>query len=145
MKPHRKIKSLSISELSCVDKPAQEPALAVIQKRQEDNMNLTISKAQADFSAVVRDIQKRDSCLPYIAMSKATAERPDLHKSAFPMAVISRAAPEISPKVANAQKAAGDFNAKVSEIAKRENIAPYLAMDKARMEAPELFAAAYGR
>lgn len=42
-------------------------------------------------------------------------------------------------------KAACDFQSKVNEIAKRDNIQAHQAMSKARQEAPELYARAYDR
>jgi hypothetical protein len=146
-KVRARLKTLKITELSAVSKPAQQGAIATIMKCQKSEDEMTaITKAQTDFSSVARDIAKRDGIAPYVAMDRARQERPDLFAKAYPgPLMVSRVAPEPSPAAVKIAKASGDFNAKVSEIAKRDGIAPYLAMDKARMEAPALFAAAYGR
>lgn len=144
---HRKIKQLRIDELSAVDRPAAEPALAAIMKRNSAEENMTaITKAQADFSAAVREVAKRDGCLAYAAMAKARQERPELFAAAYAGRVIAVAPPgAIQAPVSSVSKAASDFQSKVGEIAKRDGVAGHIAMQRARLEAPALFASAYAR
>lgn len=72
----RKMEEFEIHEVSSVDKPAQEHALARITKNsdadhpQEDEMS-EYSKTAQDFFEKVDAIQMRDRCSRTVAMSKA--------------------------------------------------------------------------
>ena len=145
-KTRARFKTLTIKELSAVDHPAQEPALAVIMKNQEETM-ASIAKAQGDFNEVARSIAKRDNVPVYAAMQRARQERPALFAAAYSGRVISVPPPSAmqAPAQSAVSKAAGDFQAKVSEIAARDRCGQHVAMSKARQEAPHLFQAAFGR
>lgn len=136
----RIVTKLRIDELSSVDRPAQPGALVRIMKRYDDG------SAADRFEAKVQEIQKREGCSGTAAMSRARIENADLFAAMqeAPVCVpVEKRVPCAADAAAAAAvaKARGQFMDRAREIAKRDRVPLHTGMSRARVEAPELFAA----
>lgn len=129
--------SLKLNEISSVDRPAQPGCVAVAMKR-HDRIGPVMK-----FEERVLAIAKRDSCTHTQAMSKARVEFPDEFEALQEADSESAPIQKLEAGQAAIAKAQRDFNATCYEIAKRDRLPLSSAMSRARMEAPEAFAAAY--
>ena len=89
-KPRRRriMRKLKITELSCVDRPAQAGAVATILKRDDTErpnyadiwcreQDALEKAAEMEFEDTVIEIQKRDDCDRTTAMTRARLENPE--------------------------------------------------------------------
>jgi hypothetical protein len=144
--PKRILRQFRLDEISAVDKPAVEGALALIMKQRSD---VRQTDAPADFDSAVSLIQKRDNCPRHLAMSKARGEYGRLY-SAYQLEgertfIAKQAEAEAAEKAARRRSPAiREFDDAVEEFAARRRISRHHAMRIVRESRPELFAAAYG-
>lgn len=162
----RTLTEFRLDEISGVDNPAQRKAKMVITKRdevlaeagralfranlakaleQERPMTTTIQKARGDFMSKVAEY----SHLPKSkAMEQAAIDHPELYKAyaEVPTRAEVTAGHRNGDNLRKAlqpsddlKKARADFNAKVAEIKKRDNLSTIRAMEKAATEHPELY------
>jgi hypothetical protein len=139
-----RFRKLKLDELSSVDRPAAIGAKAVIMKRD-------VSKGGNDMSADLMDraatIAKMDNCSMTAAMRQARLELPAAFE-AVQKADIDRPHQQDQGAPDGGQlavaKARRDFDAVVREVAERDRVPAHVAMQRARHEDPQAFAAAYG-
>ena len=142
----RIMREFTIKELSAVDRPAQKPATVAIMKReddgQENEMDMTKIAAFDSFDEAVAAIAEREGCPQYIAMSKAAATHPDLltKYQTEGDASIAKAADDLA-KRRGRPVAVQRFEMIVDGIATRDGVARHVAMQRARRENPDAFAA----
>lgn len=147
----RIMREFVITELSAVDRPAQEPARMAIIKRAEDTeseMDVTKIASFARFGDAVAAVAKSEDIPTHEAMSRVRAARPDLverynaegREAAARAATAAEAAR--APRFTKAELA---FEDRVDEIAKARGIPRHAAMSAARTRYPDEFEAAYGK
>jgi hypothetical protein len=149
------MKDFVITELSAVDRGANEHARAVLMKRddsadnsQEHDMNFAkIIEHPQSFSSLeeaMQAIRKAEGCTQLAAMSAAANQHPDLlaKYNAEGTAIAKTAQDAAAPKPIS--KALLVFQDKVDEIAKRDGIPRHEAMSRARVRFVDEFNAAYG-
>ena len=128
----RILREFTITEVSAVDRPAQEVARMVLMKRRED---------ETSFQRRVSEIAKRRGCSRLHAMRKARAQYPDefaeyqAEGAVSSRPVVKR---EASP---GAGKAKRDFDRAVSELVSSAGISRTAAMSRIRRERPDLYEA----
>lgn len=132
-----------IKELSCVDRPAQTPAKAVLMKRlggeQEDDMQNTTSFDTLD--EAIAAIRKAEGCDRSDAMSKAARLHPRLLEAYRQEgdAAVAKALARHAPQ--KLQPGASEFEGAIHGIMSRDRVDRATAMSRARKEHPEAFAA----
>ena len=154
-KPRRRriMRKLKITELSCVDRPAQAGAVATIMKREDTarpnyadiwcrEQDALEKAAEMPFEDTVIEIQKRDDCDRTAAMTRARLEHPDAWA-----AYSGREVPVAKGKggdkakwdmeVAGEQARTGCSAAEAARRVRRSK--PDLAIGKAITEPPERF------
>ena len=166
------MEEFSIREISAVDKPAQEHALATIMKRAPqanevspaksiDELKAGVAdlatrfdalleqKAQKEvvmnFNDAVTEIAKRDACPRHVAMSKARNEYPEsFAKYQSEGLEKSRTATKAEDDDADIRKASRDFNDAVRMLM-TSGTSRTQAMQEARRRMPDEFRRAYRR
>jgi hypothetical protein len=142
----RIMRDFTLREISCVDRPAQKGAMAMIMKRDQtmdhyDHDDDWLDKAERDeatddFLDAAREIQKRDGCTGLEALQKARHEdggafgamQQDSSHTDFDVDELSDA---------TLGKAA--FEVACTEIQKRDDCSRLEAMKRAREEQPALY------
>jgi hypothetical protein len=156
-KRKRVLTEFEITEVSAVDKPAQEGAKAEIMKRKENEVAEGIEfikNAHAEFQKVATQIAKRDNCPPHIALSRARQENPQAfenYRKAGDLAMqlnneqITRRDQENQGQRANRMGFQDDTEALVESQARQgKRMSLTAAMTKLRKRDPEAFQSAYG-
>ena len=144
--PNRKrriMREFSITELSAVDKPAQEYATMAIMKRDSsedekmDFQKITDKPLAFDsFENAVEHLKKVNRCSGTEAMRKAADAHPRLFEAYQEAGMVSS-----RPKLEKAAKpqAVQEFNLIVDGIAKRDKVSRVEAMRRATREEPGAF------
>ena len=125
----RIMRNFKITEISSVDRPAMEPALATLMKRRDDKA------APASFEEAVAML-KADGLSTTRAMSRARDEHPALfakYQAAGIDAVKKAAAPPQTPDAVAA------FNKAVAQVRREQRCSATEAMSIVRRDEPELF------
>jgi hypothetical protein len=115
-------------------------ALAKFNGNPEEEQRKEVQKMAEEFPQVVTKIMQRDGITKMDAMRKAAIEAPEAF-AAYQSGGRGHGAPE---PVSKAAVAKGAFDARVSQIMKRDGITRLDAMPKARVEYPAEFAALRG-
>jgi len=150
-KRKRVLTEFEITEVSAVDKPAQEGAKAEIEIAEGIEF---IKNAHAEFSKVATNIAKRDGCLPHVALSKARRENPQAFENyrkagdlCMKLNREERSRRQLAEDGRRSRGASFQDNAEAlvdaaRQRGKRMNLTQ--AMSSIRKRDPEAFSAAYG-
>jgi hypothetical protein len=151
LKRRRIMREFRIHELSAVDRPAQEGAVAVIVKRYPQEHVMQFHKIGGDRVAsfgtldeAVAHLAKAHGMPKLDAMEKAAAQYPDLVRrfNEDGERIGKAAAAAAAPRPAS--RALLAFQDRVDQIAKRDGCPRYVAMERARERYADEFSAAYG-
>jgi predicted metal-binding protein len=156
-KRKRVLDEFEITEVSAVDKPAQEGARAEIMKRKENEIAegiAFIKQAHAEFEKCATQIAKRDNCPPHIALMRARQEHPQAFQN-------YRKAGDLSLQLNSQQRSRRDLldhSQRANQVSFQEGaealvesqrrlgkrISRTQAMSSIRKRDPEAFRSAYG-
>jgi hypothetical protein len=132
----RRMLAFKLDEISGVDRPAQQPALVTLFKRQPDPTPTRQEEPMPQtFTEAVEAIQKRDACTRMVAMQKAREECADLFKAYQSTPTIRKVEPPPQPSADRIE-----FHKRVAEIQSRDRCGRMQAMQRARDEHPAEFA-----
>jgi hypothetical protein len=142
----RIMRDFTLREISCVDRPAQKGAMAMIMKREQtmdhyDHDDDWLEKAERDeatddFLDAARGIQKRDGCTGLEALQKARRE----HGGAFGALQQDPTHTDIDvDELSDGALGKAALEVACTEIQKRDDCSRLEAMRKAREEQPALY------
>ncbi len=156
-KRKRVLTEFEITEVSAVDKPAQEGARAAIMKRKSAEVAegiAFIKQAHVEFEKCATQIAKRDGCKAHVALSRARAEHPQAfenYRKAGSLAMqLNREERSRRQLAEDGRRSRGasfqdDAEALVeSQRRQGKRISRTQAMSKLRKRDPKAFQSAYG-
>jgi len=128
----RILREFTITEISAVDRPAQQMARMVLMKRGED---------ESSFQTRVSEVAKRHGCSRMAAMRKARVEYPDEFEEYQAEGAVSSRLVVKREALPGAAKAKREFDRAVSELVSSAGISRTAAMSRVRRERPDLYEA----
>jgi len=134
----RILREFTITEISAVDRPAQEAAKMVLMKRGEPD---GLDKDESSFQTRVSEVAKRHGCSRMAAMRKARVEYPDEFEEYQAEGAVSSRLVVKREALPGAAKAKREFDRAVSELVSSAGISRTAARSRVRRERPDLYEA----